>query len=96
LLLAAAAGVALGEQARFPRESVSLAGGSHEYVRIGDESSPATFHFCPHGGMTVYYELEGLEEFLAIPVEAFADPNFPPPSVSVQEALMNGWVGPAS
>jgi hypothetical protein len=41
-----------------------------------------------------HYELEGLEEFLAIPVEAFADPNFPPPSVSVHEARMNGWVVP--
>ena len=53
-----------------------------------------TFHFCPTCGATVYYEPEGLEEFIAMPVGAFADPNFPAPSVSVYEDRMHRWVVP--
>jgi len=42
----------------------------------------------------VYYEPEGLEAFLAIPVGAFADPAFPPPKFSVYEGRMHAWVVP--
>ena len=85
-------GSVFGEQARFPRENVSLSGESSEYVRVGDEGSRVKFHFCARCGSTVYYEPEGLEEFLAIPVGAFADPSFPPPRVSVYESRKHGWV----
>lgn len=87
-------GSVFGAQARFRRENVSLSGKSTRYVRVGDEGSRVTFHFCPHCGATVYYEPEGLEEFLAIPVGAFAEPSFPAPSVSVYEERMHGWVVP--
>ena len=87
-------GSVFGQQARFRRSDVTLAGESTEYVRIGDEGSHVRFHFCPRCGATVYYELQGMDEFLAIPVGAFADPGFPPPSVSVYEERMHGWVVP--
>jgi hypothetical protein len=87
-------GSVFGEQARFPRERVSVAGVSTEYVRLGDGGSRCRFHFCPQCGATVYYELEGLEGFLAIPVGAFADPGFPTPGVSVYEDRKHAWVIP--
>ena len=87
-------GSVFGQQARFPRENVTIAGQSTRYVRVGDEGTRATFHFCPHCGATVYYEAEGREEWLAIPVGAFADPGFPAPTVSVYEERMHGWVVP--
>ena len=87
-------GSVFGQQAGFPRENVSISGASIEYVRVGDEGSRVKFHFCPECGSTVYYESEGLEEFLAIPVGAFADPNFPPPHVSVYESRKHSWVVP--
>lgn len=87
-------GSVFGEQARFLREGVSVSGASSEYVRVGDEGSRVKFHFCPKCGSTVYYEPEGLEEFLAIPVGAFADPSFPAPSVSVYESRKHQWVVP--
>jgi hypothetical protein len=87
-------GSVFGQQARFRRESVTLACTSSVYVRIGDEGSHITFHFCPHCSSTVYYQPEGMEEFLAIPVGAFADPRFPTPSVSVYEERMHAWVVP--
>lgn len=87
-------GSVFGQQARFRREAVSLSGVSSEYVRVGDEGSRSTFHFCPSCGSTVYYEMQGMEAYLAIPVGAFADPSFPPPTISVYECRMHRWVVP--
>lgn len=87
-------GSTFGEQARFPRENVSVSGASTEFVRVGDERSRIRFHFCPRCGSTVYYESDGLEAYLAIPVGAFADPSFPSPRVSVYESRMHQWVLP--
>jgi len=87
-------GSVFGQQARFPRNHVSVSGTSTVYVRVGDEGSRVTFHFCPTCGSTVFYELEGLEDVLAIPVGAFADPGFPIPRVSVYEKRMHAWVIP--
>jgi hypothetical protein len=85
-------GSVFGAQARFPRAAVTVVGTSAEYVRIGDEGTKATFRFCPKCGATVYYTLEGIAEAVAIPVGAFADPSFPPPSFSVYEERMHSWV----
>lgn len=87
-------GSVFGQQARFRREDVAVSGASTEYVRVGDEGTRIRFHFCPACGATVYYELEGLEAFVAIPVGAFAEPGFPPPTVSVYEDRMHAWVVP--
>jgi hypothetical protein len=87
-------GSVFGQQARFHREDVTISGDSTEYVRVGDEGSRIKFHFCPRCGTTVYYEPEGLEAFVAIPVGAFADPGFPPPRFSVYESRKHSWVVP--
>jgi hypothetical protein len=65
---------------------------SNEFVRIGDEGTKATFRFCPNCGATVYYTASGMEDTVAIPVGAFADPSFPGPTFSVYEERMHGWV----
>ena len=86
-------GSVFGQQARFRREDVvAIEGRSTEYQRVGDEGSRARFHFCPQCGATVYYEFDGMPEFLAIPVGAFADPGFPAPSLSVYEERRHAWV----
>jgi hypothetical protein len=85
-------GSVFGAQARFPKESVTMTGMSTTYVRAADSGNQVTFHFCPQCGSTVYYFLEGQEEIFAIPVGAFADPDFPPPVRSVYERRMHAWV----
>ena len=85
-------GSPFGEQARFARAHATFAGQSTTYERVGDDGTRATFHFCPRCGATVWYDMEGLDAFVAIPVGAFADPAFPAPTVSVYEARMHGWV----
>lgn len=87
-------GSPFAQQARFLREHVTVTGDSTEYARVGDEGSRANFHFCPICGATVYYEAEGFEAYLTIPVGAFADPDFPSPTVSVYEERMHRWVVP--
>jgi hypothetical protein len=40
----------------------------------------------------VYYQTEGNEQSIAIPVGAFAEPGFPEPTVSVYEERKHAWV----
>ena len=87
-------GSPFAEQARYLRKDVAITGKSTAYARPGDEGPGARFHFCPRCGATVFYELLGMEEFVAIPVGAFADPTFPTPMVSVYEERMHKWVVP--
>ena len=84
-------GSVFAAQARYPREHVTIEGGSSQWTRRGDSGGSATFHFCPVCGSTVYWELLGLPEFIAVAVGAFADPNFPPPRVSVYEERQHKW-----
>ena len=62
-------------------------------MRISDEGNKITFSFCPDCGATVHYAIDGLEENIAIPVGAFAEPGFPEPSFSVYEERKHAWVG---
>ena len=85
-------GSVFATQARFPAVSVTFSGNASEYVRVGDAGGRAIFRFCPVCGCTVYYTMEGVEDWVAIPVGAFADPQFPGPSFSVYEERMHQWV----
>lgn len=86
-------GSVVGVQARWPRERVTFEGEAATWVRVGDEGSRITFHFCPTCGATLHYRIEGREDQVAIPVGAFADPDFPAPTFSVYEARKHAWLG---
>jgi hypothetical protein len=85
-------GSVFGAQARFDAAAVTVTGRATEFVRVGDAGGRATFRFCPDCGATVYYSADMVEGFLVIPVGAFADPQFPPPVLSVYEERMHAWV----
>jgi hypothetical protein len=85
-------GSAFGYQARFPRERVRMTGEAREYTRISDAGEARTFSFCPDCGATVTYVVASAPDVVAIPVGAFADPDFPPPAFSVWESRSHGWV----
>ncbi len=82
-----------GTQARFSSKNVEVDGESSKYLRVSDGGSKITFNFCPICGATVYYEVDDMPESIVIPVGAFAEPNFPPPSFSVYEERKHSWVG---
>lgn len=79
-------------QARWPASWVSVEGRSSTFSRTGDEGGTATFHFCPTCGASVYYEIEAMPDMIAVAVGNFADPNFPPPKISVYENRKHNWV----
>ena len=85
-------GSVFAEQARFASAGFKVTGRCGEYVRVGDEGSKFRFRFCPVCGATVYYTREGGEDLIAVPVGAFADPDFPAPTVSVYEHRKHSWV----
>lgn len=78
-------------QARWPSERVTVEGQAQTYVRVGDAGSSATFRFCPTCGVTVYWDSDGVPGMIYVPVGAFADPTFPPPTVSVYANRRHPW-----
>ena len=85
-------GSAFGIQARFPADRVRVAGRYAEYVRTSDEGEERTFRFCPDCGATVFWTLAAVPDAIAVPIGAFADPSFPPPTISVYDSRRHPWV----
>ncbi len=80
-------------QARFAADTVTIVGEWRTWTRTGDEGSVIDFHFCPACGSTVLYRQRDVPDVIAIAVGAFADPDFPAPTVSVYEARRHAWTG---
>lgn len=85
-------GSAFGVQARYPKASVTVEGVFTSYDRVGESGLWARYNFCPACGSTTFYENEDLPGYFAIPVGAFADPNFTLPQRSIFENRKHRWV----
>ncbi len=85
-------GSAFGVQARFPRSSVTLHGEASTWLRVGDGGSRIVFRFCPNCGDTQSYSFEGNDEWIIVPVGAFADATFPAPTASVYDDRQHPWL----
>jgi hypothetical protein len=85
-------GSAFGMQVRFPEDRVRVVGRYADYVRTSDRGEKRTFHFCPDCGATVFYKTGSQPDLVAVPIGAFADPSFPPPTVSVFESRRHTWL----
>jgi hypothetical protein len=88
-------GSAFGIQARFTAEQVRVVGRYSDYITFSDEADRAerAFHFCPDCGATVFYTEPSAPDLVAVPVGAFADPTFPPPTRSIYESRKHPWLG---
>ena len=84
-------GAPFGAQSRFARTQVQIAGTSTPFTRGADSGNTVTFHFCPTCGSTVYWQLSGYPDVIAVALGMFADPSYPPPKVSVWEAMRHPW-----
>jgi len=85
-------GSVFGVQARFPRDQItSIDGRSTAFTRTADSGNSVTSHFCSQCGSTVYWELGGFPDVIAVAVGAFADPGFPAPRHSVFERSRHAW-----
>ena len=71
-------------QATWPEEQVVIRAEAREYERFGEDGGNwARESFCPNCGVRVFYRIELRPGMVSIPVGAFADPDFPPPSFEV-------------
>jgi hypothetical protein len=85
-------GSVFGTQARFPREQIKgIQGRFSEYVRVADSGNSVRFRFCPDCGSTLFWELDGFPDVIAIAVGGFTDPDFPAPRHSVYESHRHPW-----
>ena len=84
-------GSVFATQARFPCDCVTIEGRATNWTRSGDSRQSATFSFCSLCGSTVYWVAVALPGFVTVALGAFADPNFPPPTVSVYEQRKHPW-----
>ncbi|MBL8894846.1 MAG: GFA family protein [Rhizobiales bacterium] len=86
-------GSVFAAQARWPDEQVTVTGKASAsiWVRTADSGHRVTYRFCPDCGSTVAYVIEGWPGVTAIPIGAFADPDFPAPRFSVYENSKHRW-----
>jgi hypothetical protein len=67
-------------------------GKATEYVRAGDQGARFIFRFCPVCGTNLFHTEEGETGGVGVAVGAFADPDFPPPRVSIYDCRRHAWV----
>jgi hypothetical protein len=84
-------GAPFGAQSRFLRCQVAISGVSTTYTRAADSGNTVSFHFCPTCGSTVYWELSGYPDLIAVALGMFGEPAFQPPKVSVWESTRHPW-----
>jgi len=88
-------GSVFGNQAWFTRQQItSVSGNPTQFTRQSDAGRSVTFRFCPTCGSTIYWEAERAPGLIAVAVGSFADPTFPPPTLSGWEQRRHQWVEP--
>lgn len=86
-------GSAFGAAAFFREDCVDIRGETRRYTRNGESGFSVRHRFCPSCGSTVFWYPERKPGIVAVAVGCFADPAFPPPTQSVHEEGMVGWLG---
>ncbi len=76
----------------FARDAVTVAGEMRDFIRPSDSGFDVIHHFCPDCGSTVWWEPQRKPDLIAVASGAFADPQFPAPTQSVNERHRHPWV----
>ena len=85
-------GAVISNQARFPRAQITVTGKASEWTRTAESGNVLTYSFCPVCGSTLHWQNSGFPDLIAVAIGNFADPNFPPPTISVWEECRHPWV----
>jgi len=78
--------------AGFAKTQVTIEGHTKVFDRYGQSGRKVRFYFCPNCGTSLHWEAEARPDFYILAVGAFADPNFPAPSVSIFEESRHSWM----
>ena len=84
-------GSAFSYNSTWIEEQVEVRGAAESFRRTGEEGHWCEYRFCPSCGSTVVYRIERRPGMVSIPVGAFADPDFPEPTVSVYGEVRHRW-----
>ena len=84
-------GALAGNGAAFAKAQVRIEGPSKVFEREGQSGRKVRFYFCPNCGTSLYWDADARPDWYLLAVGAFADPEFPPPSVSIFEELKHAW-----
>jgi hypothetical protein len=78
--------------AAFEKAQVAIDGDTKIFDRIAESGRKVRFYFCPNCGTSLYWEPDARPGLYILAVGAFADPNFPVPSVSIFEKSKHTWM----
>lgn len=84
-------GSAFSYNAHWPEGKAEVAGAVATWRRTTEQSFFCEYDFCPTCGSTVVYRIERRPGVISIPAGAFADPDFPEPTVSVYGRRRHRW-----
>jgi hypothetical protein len=84
-------GALAGSVAAFEKAQVTIEGNTKVFDRQGQSGRKVRFYFCPDCGTSLYWEADARPGLYILAVGTFADPNFPPPSVSIFEETKHAW-----
>jgi hypothetical protein len=85
-------GALAGSGAIFEKTRVTIEGNSKVFERDAQEGRKIRFHFCPNCGTSLYWDGDLRPDWYVVAVGAFANPEFPPPSVSIYEETKHRWM----
>jgi hypothetical protein len=84
-------GSAFSWNATWAEADVQVSGEHRRFNRISDDGRTVSYDFCSHCGTTIVYALEARPGMVTLPVGAFADPDFPAPTVEVYTERRSAW-----
>jgi hypothetical protein len=84
-------GSAFSYNAHWPEAQVETRGAASQWRRTNEAGFWCEYDFCPACGSTVAYRIERRPGIISIPAGAFADPDFPEPTVSVYDDSRHKW-----
>ncbi len=87
-------GSQFGSGAFFERANVTLAGDYRSFTRPADSGKNLTNYFCPNCGTNIAWEAEIRSGWIGVAVGAFADPNFPAPTIVLYDGNRHAWIEP--
>jgi hypothetical protein len=85
-------GSAFSWNATYEADRVEIAGPYRTHTRDSDDGRWGRHHFCPECGVAVFYEIEARPGMISIPAGAFADPDFPSPTIEVYDERRCPWL----
>jgi hypothetical protein len=74
----------------FPIDAVRIDGETRAFVSVRDSGRESTVNFCPNCGTSIWWE--GYLGKIGVAGGCFADPDFPPPTISVYEQTKHPWI----